>query len=84
MTREKLKEVFFVALSNVWDLWNSSFPESKTDPFKDPEEILETDTDNDVLRVFYADLHYVMGVHDALGWDLHDPRGPKEWSPHNK
>jgi hypothetical protein len=77
---EQLKENFKVSVGSVWETWKN-YTDSKKNPFKDPNPILETNIDSDLLRHWYSELSYAQGIHDATGWSLHDPSGPKEWSP---
>lgn len=77
---EALKESFKSSVGFVWETWKN-YTFSKQSPFKDPTPILETDIDSDNLRQWYSELAYAQGIHDATGWSLHDPSGPKEWSP---
>lgn len=80
--REQLKTIFDDRLLAVWERWTDTFGEGTTlHPFKDSEKVLETDMDSDALRYLYEDMAYVEGVHDAMGWSLENPRGPKSWSP---
>jgi hypothetical protein len=80
LSPHELKEKFKSSVTLVWETWKN-YTDSKKNPFKDPGPMWDTDIDSDDLRQWYSDMAYAQGVHDATGWSLVDPKGPKEWSP---
>lgn len=71
----RLREYFDDKLKDIWEEWNEG--EFKGSPFEDLVE------DHPLWEHagFQYDLGYLRGISAATGWDLRDPKGPREWKP---
>jgi hypothetical protein len=81
LSRDKLEEAFKVNLSDVWETWDEYFEDDPGTPFENVHKFYDSDMESMDLCALLGKISYVQGIHDALGWSLDNPRGPREWGP---